>query len=77
MPAFGGYVKYYCQESGDTTIARVFAGQDQEAAVFSGTIVFPTELFERLLDCTLLGASQARFEGSRIEVYFGPDDPER
>lgn len=77
MPSFEGYLKYYCQQSGDTTVARVFAGSDQESAVFSGTVVLPTELFEKVLDCTLLGASQARFEGSRVEVYFGPDDLER
>lgn len=66
------YLKFYVTEKDDLSIARVYAGETQEVAIYSGTLVLETVLFERLMDALAYGARDV-YHGD-FEVYAGPDD---
>lgn len=70
------YVKFFCRSStsGDHVSVRVMAGADRESAQLAGNLVLPAYILEQLLDVTIHGASDLRFDGGKLEVYYGPDD---
>lgn len=70
------YMKFRVSETpnGQTALARLFVGESAEDSLYSGTLVMPPEMLERMLDCLVLGASYMHFGEDRLNVFFGPDD---
>jgi hypothetical protein len=66
------YLKFYITEENDVTVARVYAGETREAAVYSGTLVLESVLFERFMDAITYGVRDV-YHGD-FEVYAGPDE---
>lgn len=65
------YMKFYLTEADDLVVARVYAGETRESAVYSGTLVLEKVLFDRWLDAMIYGVRDV-YRG-RFEVFEGPD----
>jgi hypothetical protein len=64
-------MKFYTTEADDLVVARVYAGETRDSAVYSGTLVLERVLYDRLLDAMIYGIRDVH--RGRFEVFEAPD----